>query len=416
MTPTAKILPVVGAVAAMTLLPGPAASAHDQGPTLTGRAVLAAETTAAGPTSGAALEVPPGTSTVVNGITFRRPHQPVIGFSAIVAGRKPGEYLAMPDNGFGNKLNSPDFLIRAYFIDPDFKTARGGSGAVEVGDFIKFRDPNHKLGFPIVNETDPERLLTGADIDPESLQRARNGDLWMGEEFGPWILHFDAKGVLLDAPYALPGGLMSPSNPFLPVGTPATQPGSRGIEAMAMTPDGKYLYATLEGATVADTTASPQSRKVFEFSVAAKSFTGRQWKLHTETATNMVADAWGLDSHRMVVIERDAGRGLAAIFRRVYVVDLKRVDADGYVQKTQAVDLAAIPDPNLISIPERYPGDVGLGNPFRVTCESVEAVQVLDHGRLLVGCDNNLPNTGRNPGRADDSEFITIDVPSLKGH
>ena len=68
---------------------------------------------------------------------------------------------------------------------------------------------------------------------------------------------------------------------------------------------------------------------MFEFSVATKRFTGREWKLRTENAANMVADAWGLDSHRMVVIERDGGRGLTALFRSVYVVDLKRLDADG---------------------------------------------------------------------------------------
>ena len=39
-----------------------------------------------------------------------------------------------------------------------------------------------------------DRLLTGADIDPESIQRDRHGDLWVGDEFGPWILHFDADG------------------------------------------------------------------------------------------------------------------------------------------------------------------------------------------------------------------------------
>ena len=81
-----------------------------------------------------------------------------------------------------------------------------------------------------MNEATTDRLLTGADIDPESLQRGRNGDLWMGEEFGPWILHFDSDGVLLDAPFALPGGLMSPNNPFLGAGhgDPAEQPGHRG--------------------------------------------------------------------------------------------------------------------------------------------------------------------------------------------
>jgi glycerophosphoryl diester phosphodiesterase len=32
----------------------------------------------------------------------------------------------MPDNGFGGKANSRDFLIRAYYATPDFKTARVG--------------------------------------------------------------------------------------------------------------------------------------------------------------------------------------------------------------------------------------------------------------------------------------------------
>ena len=58
----------------------------------------------------------------------------------------------MPDNGFGAKANSRDFLIRAYFLRPDFKTADGGSGEIEVGDHISFRDPFDRIGFPIVNE------------------------------------------------------------------------------------------------------------------------------------------------------------------------------------------------------------------------------------------------------------------------
>jgi hypothetical protein len=31
----------------------------------------------------------------------------------------------------------------------------------------------------------------------------------------------------------------------------------------------------------------------------------------------------------------------------------------------------------------------------------------------MLGCDNNLPNKGRNPGLADDNEFIVVDVPGL---
>ena len=99
--------------------------------------------------------------------------------------------------------------------------------------------------------------------------------------------------------------------------------------------------------------------------------------------------------------------------RRVYVVDLGNVDAQGNLVKHEVLDLAAIPDPDLVSLPPIHAGDVGLGNPFRVICESVEAIRVLDRDQVLVGCDNNFPNMGRNPGLADDNEFIVVDVPEL---
>ncbi|HKA83528.1 MAG TPA: esterase-like activity of phytase family protein, partial [Acidimicrobiales bacterium] len=286
---------IVAATATMLTIPSGVASADDeQGeqPTLAGRAVLPADSLAPGPPSGAA--VPPPGVTSINGIAFPRPQQPVAGFSAVVAGRERGEYLAMPDNGFGAKANSRDFLIRAYFVRPDFKTARGGSGAVAVdtrpGKFIEFGDPDGLIGFPIVDEGTSDRLLSGADIDPESLQRGADGDLWVGDEFGPWILHFDATGRLLDPPFATPG-LMSPNNPFLG-GSPATQPNSRGYEAMAITPDGERLYAALEGATVAE--AGSTHRHVFEFSVGSQGFTGRSWTYRTEQPGYMVADMWAL--------------------------------------------------------------------------------------------------------------------------
>ncbi|MET0739413.1 MAG: esterase-like activity of phytase family protein, partial [Acidimicrobiales bacterium] len=237
--------------------PPSSANAASHEPTLVGRAVLPADTLAPGPPAGAGV-LPP-----FNGIEFPRPSQPVEGFSSIVDGRSPGEFLAMPDNGFGAKANSQDFLIRAYFIRPDFKTARRGSGSVQVGDFVSFRDPDHRLSFPIVNEATSERLLTGGDIDPESLQRGRDGDLWVGDEFGPWILHFDATGRLLDPPYEVPG-IKSPNNPTL-AGAAATQPNSRGFEAMAISRNGRFLYAALEGATVAD--PDQTRRNIYQFSV-----------------------------------------------------------------------------------------------------------------------------------------------------
>jgi glycerophosphoryl diester phosphodiesterase len=410
------------AVLAAAIVPAGVAAAnghHDpHEPLLTGRAVLPVETYADGPTSG---NVPPGTPDKdgkINGIKFPTPSQPVEGFSSIIEGRRHGEYLAMPDNGYGGKAGSKDFNIRAYYIRPDFKTRRGGSGTVQVGDYIEFTDPDKVIGFPIVNEASTDRVLTGGDIDPESLQRDKDGSLWVGDEFGPWILHFDAEGRLLDAPFSLPdelvpgGLLMSPNNPHLPANTSATVPNSGGFEGMAMSPNGRFLYPILEKRLDRDPAGT---RRVYEFDIRAGAFTKVATYATTPDATgadsHFVADAQMLDPHRMLLIERDGGKGLTALFRSVYEVDLRRVDDTRSLVKTEVVNLAKIPDPDGVSLPAIHTGDVGLGDPFQVTCESIEALRIISSHRLLLGCDNNFPNAGRNPGLADDNEFITVRIP-----
>ena len=400
---------LVAASAAITLcaIAAPRTASADPGdnrgssPVLVGRAVLDVDTYAPGPVSGAFYTGPS------NGIAFPLPSQPVEGFSAIIDGRRAGELLAMPDNGFGTKPNSRDFLIRAYYIEPDFRTDAGGSGDITVGDFISFRDPNHLIGFTIVNDATSERLLTGGDIDPESLQRDHHGDLWVGDEFGPWILHFDASGVLVAPPVVVPG-LKSPNNPFL-AGAAPTQPNSRGFEATAITPNGKLIYAALEGATVADTGST--LRRVFEFDVRAGAFTGREWVYRTEAAPYMIADMVALDGGELAVIERDGGLGVTAVFRRVYAVDID-VAPGGQLGKRLLIDLAHIPDPDLLSLPAEHPGDIRLGPDFGVVCESVEAIHAVRGHELMIGCDNNFPNRGRNPGLADDTELILVDLSS----
>ena len=176
-----------------------------------------------------------------------------------------------------------------------------------------------------------------------------------------------------------------------------------------MTPDGGQLIVVLEGAVPGD---DPFSRRVYRYDIAGSAFT-RGLDYRVDVAGHFVADAQWLDGQRVAVIERDGGSGLSANFRRVFTLPVGTGHGKGVSAKSLIVDLAAIPDPDLISLPPLHAGDVGLGDPFRVTCESIEALHVVSHAQLMLGCDNNFPNRGRNPSLADDNELILVKSPGL---
>ncbi len=211
---------LIAALATLALVAvGAQAASAEVESTLLARAILPADVYQPGPISGTFI-------TGDNGVTPPFPGQPIPGFSAVLdAGH--GEFWAMPDNGYGAKTNSGDFLLRVYRIRPDFKTADGGSGAVDVLSFVQLRDPDGKVPFALFRG---DRLLTGADFDIESMRVARDGTFWFGDEFGPFLLHTDGTGKLVEAPISLPG-VQSPQNPFLRTRTPG-----RSAQAAASKP------------------------------------------------------------------------------------------------------------------------------------------------------------------------------------
>ena len=373
---------------------------------LEGRAVLPADTFAPGPPSGSELE-----DETKGGRTPPFEGQPVGGVSAVLDVGN-GEYLAMADNGFGKKGNSADFLLRAYIIRPDFETAQGGSSEISVGEYVQLRDPDRRIPFEITNESTSDRLLTGADFDIESVRRDPLGGLWFGDEFGPFLLHTDATGRVLEAPIPLPN-VKSPENPALQSGEEPNLPTSKGFEGMAISEDGTTLYPMLEGALEDDLEGS--RRYIYEFDLAGKQYTSERWQYRTETPENSIGDLTLLGGERFLVIERDNEQGEAASFKKVYLVDLSNADAEGYLVKEEVLDLLQIRDPDRLSEPSGSEGDIGLGDPFSFPFQTIESVLPLGDGRLLLLNDNNYPlSAGRNPEQPDDTEAITVHPEALR--
>ncbi|MCP2262963.1 esterase-like activity of phytase family protein [Promicromonospora thailandica] len=394
------LLPAAAAVAG----PRPAPEQHAPGKhpgtylaaSLAGRATLSADFLADGPPSGAQASPANGRQGPWDG-------QVIPGFSAMVDNHD-GTFWAQPDNGFGAKGNSADFLLRSYLVRPHWDTGRRGSGSgeIEVLDVVEYNDRNDVLDFDIVHEGTTDRLLTGADFDIESLVRAADGTFWVGEEFGPFLLHFGADGTLLEAPYEFPDG-RSPGNPYLEPGETTNVGSSRGFEAMAGS--GRYLYPVVEGALADD--ADARRRWIYQFDTRRGEYTGRRWAYQTDQVANVIGDAFATGRDSMLLIERDDFEGDQAVTKRVYEIDLGERDRDGYVRKELVVDTLRIDNPRGIDAGEGY----GLGDTFSLPVQSFETVLFVDEDTLLIGNDNNYPgNDARVTGTPDDTEMALVDL------
>lgn len=418
--PFRPALTLVACTLAAAMLP-----AHAAG-TLTGFALMPADTFAPGPTSGQF-------ASSANGRTLPLvDKQPVQGFSGVLPGPVAGTFTVMPDNGFGTKANSPDTLLRLYTLKPDFRrwdgTGLAGSAAVipvdrETGaelpgfderSMVSLRDPDGHLGFTTVADgefypyagtgpgrpdipVDPlirrHRLLTGWDFDIEAVRMDRKGRFWFGDEFGPFLVQANAKGKVLQAEVAMPG-VMSPDNPHLNGGTPNLGR-SRGFEGMAIDGEGKHLYTLLEGTVSGDPAGS---LRINRFHIGRAAYTGEQWLYKLEPQGTNIGDMTLVDERRFLVIERNGTE--TPRFKRIYLIDLDVVDAEGFVVKTEVVDLMNVADPHDLN----QDGQQTFTFPF----VTIEDVLVLDATTLLVINDNNYPGSSRDEGQPDPTEFLRI--------
>lgn len=414
------------------------------------RAVLPASTFSTGPTSG---QYASGANGNVLPLINK---QPVQGFSAVLRGPVKGTYLVMSDNGFGNKANSPDALLRVTAVKPDFETGEVKPVNRYTGEelsefspdsFITLRDPWKKVPWPIVADgvnypgtptgggapiavdasIKAGRLLTGSDFDIEAFRRAPDGTFWFGDEFGPFLIHTDAHGRVLEAPIPLPNfrGFASSAggtevNPLVqavgnPVRTlPANLPDSGGFEGLALNESGTRLYALLEKAINGDPV---RTRLIIsEFSLGQRKYTGKTFAYPLDAPTNAIGDFTALTDREFIIIERDGGQGDAsdprftnpARFKKIFRVDLDQVDASGTLIKEEVADLMNIYDPRDVA------GNGRTNTVFTFPFTTIEDVLVLDNNRLLLIDDNNYPGSaGREFGVSDNNEFIVIHVAPL---
>lgn len=367
----------------------------------------------------------------ITGISLPFIGQPVQGMSGFAMNRaSDGSIFTLTDNGFGTKANSPDALLFFHRMKPNFET-----GKVERLESVFLRDPDRKVPFRIAYEGTEGRYLTGADFDPESIQFLNN-EVWIGDEFGPYIIRAALDGRILAVyPTMLDGKRLSgPDTPGVVV--PAT-PGkdfqvqrSGGYEGMALQPGTNQLWAMLEKPLLGED-GKPEGDflRVITFDTNKGEWTGKSFRFRLAPGAAAIGDFNFIDDTRALVIERDNGEGdpslacktddksacypIPAKVKNIVLVDTAKIDSEGYIHRIGHIDLMDIQDPDNKAI-LKTAADRDLKGKFTFPFFTIEDVMRVDDRHILVANDNNLPfSGGREIGVAANNEFILLDVADL---
>ena len=178
---------------------------------------------------------------------------------------------------------------------------------------------------------------------------------------------------------------------------------------MAISPDGRTLYPTLEGPL---TTESDKTiRRSYTFDIDDRRYEKGYRVYRVADPTYLVADLTPLDKKRFVSLERDNTQGATTVHKQAFVVEPR----GGQLVKRDVLDQTDIADPAEISLkgPVR-PGDIGLGDPFSMPYQTIEAVLPVGDDELAIVNDTNLGSShGRHPTLPDYSDFIRVRVPAI---
>jgi Esterase-like activity of phytase len=196
-----------------------------------------------------------------------------------------------------------------------------GSGAPPQNTANKFYfsgrsdnfDPNQNSGNP-----------NNARFDPESIRLSNDGrSVFISDEYGPYVYQFDrATGQRIKS-FELPANLyvshLSSMGNTEISGNTSGRVANKGMEGLAITPDGKTLVGIMQAALIQDPT---NLLRIVTIDIATGATHEYGYLLTTGTG---VSDIVAINDHQFLLDERDGkglGDGSTAKFKRLFEIDL----------------------------------------------------------------------------------------------
>ncbi|MBT2187768.1 esterase-like activity of phytase family protein [Sphingobium nicotianae] len=168
-----------------------------------------------------------------------------------------------------------------------------------------------------------------ARFDPESIRVSADGKtVFVSDEYGPFVRQFDRETGKLVKTFALPDNLaianLAPKVDDEIGGNTSGRTTNKGMEGLAITPNGKTLVGIMQAATLQDA-ANPATNKMVR--IVTIDIASGETKEYAYMLTNGsgVSDIVAINDHEFLVDERDGkglGDGSNAKWKQVFKIDL----------------------------------------------------------------------------------------------
>lgn len=257
------------------------------------------------------------------------PHNQFGGIGAIDYYGAGQRYLLLPDRGPHDGI--AEFACRFHWaeiqIDPNASPAVRMT-LLSTTRFVNKQDQQLVGLASAFDQAHPER---GLRFDPEGARVGQSGQIFVSDEYGPSVCEFSSSGKLVRR-FKVPAKFRPTKLSADPLEENSTNSVGRqangGFEGLALTPDGKKLFAFTQRPLLQDSQPNAEDPKkrlgihnrILELDV--QSGATREFVYPLEHSTHGVSEVLAINDHEFFVLERDGKAGLEAAFKKVFHIDL----------------------------------------------------------------------------------------------
>lgn len=169
-----------------------------------------------------------------------------------------------------------------------------------------------------------------ARLDSEGIRVSSDGrSVFVSDEYGPFVYRFDRRTGERTDVYALPDsfavGVMSPKGSVEISGNTSGRVANKGMEGLAITPDGATLVGFMQGPLLQDGGDGGRVNRIVTIDVATHAVHQYAYDNRVNGKNFNSSEILAVNDHQFLVLERD-GKGLGdnstTAFKQIYLVDL----------------------------------------------------------------------------------------------